>query len=123
MSGILWLASYPKSGNTWVRTFLANLFFNLPGPLDINELGRFTVSDQRVGEYEAMTGRPYAQIDDEEVNRLRPEAQRMIAASRPETVLCKTHSRIAVLKGAPTVEPSVTAGAVYVVRKIGRAHV
>lgn len=116
MSGILWLASYPKSGNTWVRTFLANLFFNLPGPLDINELGRFTVSDQRVGEYETLTGRPYAQIDDEEVNRLRPEAQRMIAASRLETVLCKTHSRIAVLKGSPTVEPSVTAGAVYVLR-------
>ena len=24
MSGILWLASYPKSGNTWLRAFLAN---------------------------------------------------------------------------------------------------
>lgn len=116
MAGILWLASYPKSGNTWVRAFLANLFANQPGPLDVNELNRFAVSDQRVGEYETLTGKPYAEIDDDEVNRLRPQAQRMIAASRPETVLCKTHSKIAVLKGAPTVEPSVTAGAVYVLR-------
>jgi len=23
---IIWLASYPKSGNTWVRSFLANYF-------------------------------------------------------------------------------------------------
>ena len=23
---ILWLASYPKSGNTWVRAFLSNYF-------------------------------------------------------------------------------------------------
>lgn len=116
MGGILWLASYPKSGNTWVRAFLANLFANQPGPLDINELNRFAVSDQRVGEYETLTGRAYDAIEDEEVNRLRPQAQRMIAASRPETVLCKTHSKIAVLKGAPTVEPGVTTGAVYVLR-------
>jgi len=25
MGNILWLASYPKSGNTWLRAFLANL--------------------------------------------------------------------------------------------------
>ncbi|HTO42241.1 MAG TPA: hypothetical protein VL026_14815 [Rhizomicrobium sp.] len=25
MTGILWLASYPKSGNTWTRNFLHNL--------------------------------------------------------------------------------------------------
>ena len=25
---IIWLASYPKSGNTWVRLFLDNLFSN-----------------------------------------------------------------------------------------------
>lgn len=116
MAGILWLASYPKSGNTWVRAFLANLFANQPGPLDINEFNRFAVSDQRVGEYETLTGRRYEEIEDEEVNRLRPQAQRMIAASRPETVLCKTHSRIAVLKGSPTVEPSITTGAVYILR-------
>ena len=28
MAGILWLASYPKSGNTWLRIFLANVFAN-----------------------------------------------------------------------------------------------
>jgi hypothetical protein len=25
MAGIYWLASYPKSGNTWLRAFLCNL--------------------------------------------------------------------------------------------------
>ena len=25
---IIWLASYPKSGNTWIRSFLASLLFN-----------------------------------------------------------------------------------------------
>ncbi len=28
MAGILWLASFPKSGNTWLRAFLAKYFTN-----------------------------------------------------------------------------------------------
>ena len=34
---IIWLASYPKSGNTWLRCFLDAYFL---GDLDINELLR-----------------------------------------------------------------------------------
>ena len=30
---IIWLASYPKSGNTWVRSFLINYF---SGSLEFN---------------------------------------------------------------------------------------
>ena len=41
MGGILWLASYPKSGNTWLRVFLANYFRNPETPFDINNLLRF----------------------------------------------------------------------------------
>ena len=35
---IIWLASYPKSGNTWVRLFLNSLIFNPGADLDINNL-------------------------------------------------------------------------------------
>lgn len=33
---IIWLASYPKSGNTWVRLFLQNLLNEGDQPIDIN---------------------------------------------------------------------------------------
>jgi hypothetical protein len=35
---IIWLASYPKSGNTWFRLLLANLNSGAEGPADINDL-------------------------------------------------------------------------------------
>ena len=35
MSGIYWLASYPKSGNTWFRAFLHNLRNHLDRPANI----------------------------------------------------------------------------------------
>ena len=35
---IIWLASYPKSGNTWIRIFLNNLFYSNEDRSNINSL-------------------------------------------------------------------------------------
>ena len=35
---IIWLASYPKSGNTWVRIFLNSLIFSKKNLVDINKI-------------------------------------------------------------------------------------
>ena len=35
---IIWLASYPKSGNTWVRSFLNSLLFTKDGEAKINNI-------------------------------------------------------------------------------------
>ena len=35
---IVWLASYPKSGNTWVRSFLSSLMYKEDGSADLNSL-------------------------------------------------------------------------------------
>ena len=37
---IIWLASYPKSGNTWVRSILTSLFFSkaIPTPKIVDKL-------------------------------------------------------------------------------------
>ena len=37
---IIWIASYPKSGNTWVRSFLSAYYFSKDGKFDINNLNR-----------------------------------------------------------------------------------
>ena len=35
---IIWLASYPKSGNTWVRSFISALYYNHEGKNDFSNL-------------------------------------------------------------------------------------
>ena len=35
---IIWLASYPKSGNTWIRLFLNSLIFSQENKVDINNI-------------------------------------------------------------------------------------
>ncbi len=116
MSGICWLASYPKSGNTWARIVIANLFANPAEPYDINSLVRFANSDARGDNYACIAGRTVEDMTEEEIHALRPRVHRLIANSSPDTLFVKTHNAICVLGDISTVTPEVTEGAIYVVR-------
>lgn len=116
MAQILWLASFPKSGNTWLRAFLANYLRNGNEPVAINNLSRFVAGDMRAEPYQQISGREANTLSWPEINRLRPQAQRLIAASQPGVVPVKTHSALATIDGIPTIAPEVTFGAIYVVR-------
>ena len=39
---IIWLASYPKSGNTWVRSFVSSILFTKDGNVDLSKLENIT---------------------------------------------------------------------------------
>lgn len=116
MSGILWLASYPKSGNTWVRAFLANYLADRPLPVDVNTLPDFAYGDMRANYYAQVSGRPAAELAEREITRLRPQVHRFLAQSRPGLVFVKTHTLMTVIDGVPSITPEATAGAIYVVR-------
>ncbi len=116
MAGILWLASYPKSGNTWLRIFLANLFADSQSAFDINDLGRFFYGEMSADLYENVAGKPVAAMSDYEIHQLRPRVHRLLTSLRPETVIVKTHNAIAMRDGIATITPETTEGAIYVVR-------
>ena len=44
---IVWLASYPKSGNTWVRSFLSSLIFTNNGDADFNAMQKISQYPRR----------------------------------------------------------------------------
>lgn len=116
MAQILWLASFPKSGNTWLRAFLANYLRGGRLPEDINKLPEFSYGDMRVEYYQQITGKKAEDLDYDEINRLRPSVHRLLAGANPGLVLVKTHSHLSSIDGIPTITPEVTFGAVYVVR-------
>jgi hypothetical protein len=116
LNRILWLASYPKSGNTWIRAFLANYLADGRTPVDINTLPDFAYGDMRVNYYAQVSGKPAAELTWPEINRLRPRVHRFLAQSRPSLVFVKTHSVLASIDDVPTITPEATFGAIYVVR-------
>ena len=115
--GILWLASYPKSGNTWVRVFLENLFRNATTPASINDLNVVSFGDAQVDLYQSLAGKPLDQLSDEELHGLRRDVQAHLGG-RSETSIVKTHNRIADYLGKPIIYLEYTMGAVYIVRNV-----
>lgn len=116
MAYLLWLASFPKSGNTWLRAFLANYLANTPEPLPLGRLPDFAFGDMRAEPYLKLSGPHQQPLSWTELNRLRPQVHRAIAATGPGIVFVKTHSALTTLDGVPTITPDVTFGAIHIVR-------
>ena len=116
MGRILWLASYPKSGNTWLRAFLHNLIHDRGGPLDLDALSQSTRMDAGREHYEPLLEKPWHEVTALDAALLRPRVQAAMAASRKGTVMVKTHTMLTRLSGVPSHDPALTAGAIYIVR-------
>lgn len=116
MGKLLWLASYPRSGNTWLRAFLHNLLRNPDEPYDINRLQDLTVVDGDVRWYRDLDPRPLRELTKEEVAILRPRTHAAMTRVSPDTVFVKTHNALVEDRGTPMITLEHTAGAIYVVR-------
>jgi len=116
MAGIVWLASYPKSGNTWLRAFIHTYMFDPERPLSINELRDYTFGDGFLDQYAKVAGKPIAELGEDEIRALRPKVHMWLASHPTDTVFVKTHNVIGNEGGVPIITPDATAGAIYVVR-------
>ena len=116
MSKIVWLASYPKSGNTWMRAFLHNLLRDPAESYDINKITDFSTSDSSINWYEAQTKKPWPDWTPQDVARMRRGAQLAICAWRRDDTFVKTHNASIIFEGYPLIYPDLTAGAIYMVR-------
>ena len=116
MGRLIWLASYPKSGNTWMRAFLHNLLRNPKDDYDINRLGEFSFSDSTPHFYQTYLTNPPQEWTNAEVMQTRWKAQRDIGRMSTDDVFVKTHNAHVEFDGLPMINMDLTAGAVYVVR-------
>lgn len=116
MGSIVWLASYPKSGNTWLRAFMANLVADRAAPLALDELHAYTDEEARADRFRELAGRPNTELAPGELAALRQDVHALMAARAQGTRLVKTHNACGVFEGHPLFNWQVTAGAVYVVR-------
>ena len=116
MGNIVWLASYPKSGNTWLRAFLANLVANRSEPVPLDELSRHAEDEANPDLFSALAGRPSVGLDLGEIAALRPQVHAAIAQRAQGTRFVKTHNMAGSFDGHSLHNWQVSAGAIYVVR-------
>lgn len=115
MSGIVWLASYPKSGNTWVRVFLCNLLAEDDTAVDINRLA--IPWGLSADDFERLSGLDPGLLTAAETEALWPDVLKAAASSSDKPLFVKTHrayTRDA--DGAPFHPLEATRCALYLVR-------
>ncbi|MDX2104048.1 MAG: sulfotransferase domain-containing protein [Alphaproteobacteria bacterium] len=113
--GIYWLSSYPKSGNTWFRTFLRNYMTDGDKPVDINELHTGAIASARSW-LDHELGFDTADLLPGEIEMVRPHVYDW-SVNHETLEYHKIHDAYTFLPdGQPLVGRVATRGALYFVR-------
>ncbi len=112
---IIWLASYPKSGNTWFRAFLTALLNE--GEIDINDIKTDGIFSSRAL-FDYHTDMDSTLLTDKEVKLLQPEVFNEIARNYArQRLFVKVHDAYSFNQLKHPIIPSdSTLCAVYIVR-------
>ncbi|MDX2346773.1 MAG: sulfotransferase domain-containing protein, partial [Legionella sp.] len=115
-AGIYWLASYPKSGNTWFRIFLAHLLNTSDEALDLNHIQTGAIASARNWLDEAL-GFDSAHLSHDELDNLRPMIYAWHAQEASKPTYHKIHDAYTYFPdGRALVPPDACIGALYFIR-------
>ena len=122
-SSVVWLASWPRSGSTWLRTVLTGYLLDDDGPAPLDRLIGRPLASLRELFYEQI-GLDSSDLTPEEILRLRPLfherlARKLATAAGGEgaPAFVKVHDAcLRTSEGTPLFPKPVTAGVVYLVR-------
>jgi len=108
---IIWLASYPKSGNTWIRFFINSLLYTEEGKgdlINIANIRAFPKPEQFINLVKNVN-------DIKEVSKNWTMAQRILNLDK-KIKFIKTHNILCRLNGHHFTDLSNTLGVIYIVR-------
>ena len=105
---IIWLASYPKSGNTYVRAFLSAYYFSENGEFDFTQI-------LKIKQF------PHEEFFKQKVNNISEASKLWVPIQREinqdrKIKFFKTHSVLGNYQGNQFTSPETTLGAIYIVR-------
>jgi len=108
---IIWLASYPKSGNTWLRSLLASYYFSKDGDFNFSLLKNIDQfpSYNHFKDYDKIFTNPT------DTTEFWLEEQKKINSDN-KIKLFKTHNALCKINGNSFTNNKNTLGAIYVVR-------
>jgi len=110
---IIWISSYPKSGNTWVRALLSSYFYSKDGNFHFDLLEQIKEFPKH-SDYlnEISVNRNLAEIAKEWI----PAQRKLNLKHNNSPFFLKTHSAICNVEGSDFTDKENTLGAIYVVR-------
>ena len=116
MSGIVWLASYPESGNKLTQALLHTLIVGRPEGRYLSQFEKTFHFEADVKWFDAhVVGTPQS-VTPELLAHARPKVQEALAESHKGSCFISTNNCLGAWYGQPLINASVTAAAIYTVR-------
>jgi len=109
---IIWLASYPKSGNTFMRSFLSSYFFSKDGNFSFELLKNIKQYPNR----DLFTQLGVNIKDPNEIAKNHIRVQEFINKDKKSFKFLKTHSSFVKMDGFSFTDLANTLGVIYIVR-------
>ena len=109
---IIWIASYPKSGNTWVRSLLTSYLYTNNGTFNFKLL-------RKISQFPSKSHlEPFLNdfTDIKKISSYWIAAQERIRLFNDETIFLKTHSALCTLENNPFTNKNNTKAVIYVTR-------
>ncbi len=105
---IIWIASYPKSGNTYLRSFLASYYFSKKGKFDFNLL-------MNIPQFPSIrfSQRDFLSFSDASKNWI---SNQKFFFNKEELSFLKTHNSLCRYENFEFTTQSESIGAIYIVR-------
>ena len=104
---IIWIASYPKSGNTWIRSFLASYYFCKDGKFDVENLNK--IQDYPNKQFFKE------KVKEGEIHKHWDESQKRLCEKK-EVRFLKTHNSLISAFGNDFTKPKYSLGVIYIIR-------
>jgi len=110
---IIWIASYPKSGNTWIRSLLSTYLYSEDGNFNFSLLKKIL----------KFPSKKYLQYFTKDFTDIKKVSQHWISAqerinlfNENKSILLKTHSALCTLENNPFTNKENTQAVIYIVR-------
>ena len=115
MSKIIWISSYPKSGNTWMRYFIANYFFNnirINDPNIIKKIKAFPDTEilRKISSKDEIIDNPY------DISKYWIKSQELIKIANGNICFLKNHNALANIKNHPFTNETHSLSCIYIIR-------
>lgn len=109
---IIWIASYPKSGNTWVRSVLVSYYFSGDGKFNFDDLSRILDYPSRAFLDKKIN---INNLKDGDIHQYWDVSQKNIL-NKGKAKFLKTHNLLGSVKGVPFTKPEYTLGVIHIIR-------
>ena len=115
MKKIIWISSYPKSGNTWMRFLVSNYFFNKEKKFNFDIVNNILMIPQKkmiknIIDKKSVINNPY------EISKYWIQAQEKIEIENGNVVFLQNHNALVSINGNEFTNENLTLGSIYIVR-------